>query len=62
MKTDNRNMYALKKFLKEYLDLKKDVVDEQATEESIRNEVDFKGAQLWILIFSILMASLGLNV
>ncbi|EJW96263.1 membrane protein containing DUF389 [gut metagenome] len=30
--------------------------------ESIRKGVEFKGANLWILIFAIFMASLGLNV
>ena len=29
---------------------------------SIRKGVEFKGANLWILIFAIFMASLGLNV
>ena len=30
--------------------------------ESIRNGVEFKGTNLWILIFAIFIASLGLNV
>ncbi len=30
--------------------------------ESIRNNVEFKGTNLWILIFAILIASIGLNV
>ena len=32
------------------------------TVDSIRKGVEFKGANLWILIFAIFMASLGLNV
>ncbi|MFA6745894.1 MAG: DUF389 domain-containing protein, partial [Bacteroides graminisolvens] len=62
MKTPNRNLFAFKEFLKEYLDLRKDKDNELATVESIRKGVEFKGANLWILIFAIFMASLGLNV
>ena len=62
MKTDNRNIFAIKAFLREYLDLRKDKDNELATVDSIRKGVEFKGANLWILIFAIFMASLGLNV
>ena len=62
MKTPNRNLFAFKEFLKEYLDLRKDKDNELSTVESIRKGVEFKGANLWILIFAIFMASLGLNV
>lgn len=58
----NRNLSAIKKFLKEYLDLRKDKDNEIETVESILKGVEFKGANLWILIFAIFMASLGLNV
>ena len=62
MKTDNRNIFAVKSFLREYLDLRKDKDNELETIDSIRKGVEFKGANLWILIFAIFMASLGLNV
>ena len=62
MKADNRNIFAVKAFLREYLDLRKDKDNEQATVDSIRKGVECKGANLWILIFAIFMASLGLNV
>lgn len=58
----DRNTFAIKNFLSEYLDLRKDKDDELATVDSIRKGVEFKGANLWILIFAIFMASLGLNV
>lgn len=58
----SRNMFTIKKFLNEYLDLRKDKDNELATVDSIRKGVEFKGANLWILIFAIFMASLGLNV
>lgn len=60
--SQNRNVFVIKKFLKEYLDLRKDRDNELATVESIRKGVEFKGANLWILIFATFMASLGLNV
>ena len=62
MDSDKRNSFAVKTFLKEYLDLRKDKDNELETVDSIRKGVEFKGANLWILIFAIFMASLGLNV
>lgn len=62
MKTDNRNVNALKSFLHEYFGVMRDRGSESETVESIRQGVEFKGANLWILIFAILMASLGLNI
>ena len=57
-----RNNFSIKKFVKDYLDLRKDKDNEKETVESIRKGVEFKGANLWILILAIFMASLGLNV
>ena len=59
MSTDKRNVFAVRAFIKEYLDLHKDKDNEQLTVESIRKGVSFKGANLWILIFATFMASLG---
>ena len=58
----NKIMPYVQGFLKEYMDLRKDKDDEKITVESVRKGVEFKGANLWILIFAIFMASLGLNV
>lgn len=46
MKADNRNIFAIKAFLREYLDLRKDKDNELATVDSIRKGVEFKGANL----------------
>ncbi len=59
---NSRKVFAVKSFLKEYLSLRKDKIDESVVYGQIDEGVDFKGAQLWILIFAIFMASLGLNV
>ena len=62
IENSSRNFSAVKTFLKEYLDLRKDKDNELETVDSIKKGVEFKGANLWILIFAIFMASLGLNV
>lgn len=38
-----------------------DEVDKEATVKTIKAEIDFKGFNIWILIFSIIIASIGLN-
>ncbi|MBR1850599.1 MAG: DUF389 domain-containing protein [Bacteroidales bacterium] len=48
--------------LRRLFDLSLDKEEEQAVAESIESGVQFRGAQLWILILAILIASLGLNV
>lgn len=47
---------------KAYFDLKADKKDENEIIERISSEIHFRGANLWILIFAIFIASLGLNV
>ncbi|WMI69664.1 DUF389 domain-containing protein [Mangrovimonas sp. YM274] len=49
-----------KTFLSELLDFREDT-DRDATIESIKNDIPFKGATAWILICSIFVASIGLN-
>lgn len=61
-KTNWKNVPYIKRLFSEYLDLRKDKDNEDITVESIRNGVEFKGTNLWILIFAIFIASLGLNV
>lgn len=51
-----------KNYIKEFFDLRKSKENEELTVESIRNGVVFKGTNLWVLIFAIFIASLGLNV
>ena len=43
-------------------DLNPDREQEQAVVSQISNGVSFRGANLWVLIFAILIASLGLNI
>ena len=50
------------KLLQKYFNINADKEDEQATIENVESSISFHGAQLWILIFAIFIASLGLNV
>lgn len=52
---------SLKKFLGELFDIRADS-DRDATIEAVKKDISFKGHTAWILIFSIFVASIGLNV
>lgn len=47
-------------FLNELLDFRDDT-DREATVQAIKNDIPFKGATAWILVCSIMVASVGLN-
>lgn len=49
-------------YLRDRFDLEEGKEDELETIEYISKNVEFKGANLWILIFAIFVASIGLNV
>ena len=55
-------LISIKNYIKEFIDLRKSKENEELTVESIRHGVVFKGTNLWVLIFAIFIASLGLNV
>ena len=48
-------------FLTRYFDLRQEKEDEEETIESLKKGVEFRGTTLWVLIFAIFLASLGLN-
>ncbi|KJJ37757.1 DUF389 domain-containing protein [Aequorivita vladivostokensis] len=52
---------SIKKFLTELFDIRSDS-DRDATIEAVKKDISFKGHTAWILIFSIFVASIGLNV
>jgi uncharacterized hydrophobic protein (TIGR00271 family) len=58
----NEIYLAIKKFVHYRFSLHDDNAEEADTIESIRKNVEFKGANLWTLIFAIFIASIGLNV
>ncbi len=52
---------SLKEYLPELLSIRKGT-DKEATAQTIREGVSIKGQTAWILVFSIFIASIGLNV
>lgn len=58
----NEVFKALKNFISYRFSLHEDNADEEDTVEALRKNVEFKGANLWTLIFAIFVASIGLNV
>ena len=52
---------ALKQFLSELLSIRKDT-DKKGTIEDIKENISMKGHTAWVLVFSILIASIGLNI
>lgn len=51
----------IKNFVSELLDIRHDT-DRESTVEAIKKDISFKGHNAWILVFSIFVASIGLNV
>lgn len=52
----------IRRFLTSRFNLHEDKADEAEIVDSIRRNVEFKGTNLWVLIFAIFIASIGLNV
>ncbi|MFT5231413.1 MAG: putative hydrophobic protein (TIGR00271 family) [Planctomycetota bacterium] len=52
---------SIKKFFIELFDIQSDT-DRDATVAAVKKDISFKGHTAWILIFSIFIASIGLNV
>lgn len=52
---------SIRSFLRTLLDIREDT-DRDSTMEAILKDIPFKGHTAWILIFSIIVASVGLNV
>ncbi|MBE0538513.1 MAG: TIGR00341 family protein [Ignavibacterium sp.] len=57
-----RLLAYLKEFLRDRFNLEEDKANEDEIIESIKKNVEFKGINLWVLIFAIFIASIGLNV
>lgn len=58
----NKIKLAISDFISERFNLHSDKADEQLIIETIEKDTNFKGTNLWTLIFAILIASIGLNV
>ncbi len=53
---------SIRKILSDRFNLDDDKADEVAIVENIKKDVQFKGPNLWTLIFAIMIASIGLNI
>ena len=62
MEKEKRKETIIKYYLRKYLSIERSKENEEATVQSIRNGVEFRGTNLWVLIFATFIASLGLNV
>ncbi|MCB0666701.1 MAG: TIGR00341 family protein [Saprospiraceae bacterium] len=60
--TTKSALIGLQAFLKQLFNLSEGKASERATSEEIRQNVVFKGANLWILIFAIMVCSIGLDI
>ncbi len=61
----NKNLrlfVALKDFIKDRFNLEEDKANESEIIEAIKKGVEFRGINLWVLIFATFIASIGLNV
>ncbi len=62
VKRDAKGLFAsINKFLRELLNIRAET-DKDQTIEDVKNDIPFKGHNAWILIFSVFVASIGLNV
>ena len=52
---------SIKQFFSELFNIHSDT-DRDSTIEAVKKDISFKGHTAWILIFSIFVASIGLNV
>lgn len=57
-----RLLASIREFLRDRFNLDEDKADELQTIENLKKGIEFRGTNLWVLIFAIIVASVGLNV
>lgn len=57
-----RLLASIREFLSDRFNLDEDKADELQTIENLKKGIEFRGTNLWVLIFAIIVASVGLNV
>lgn len=62
MESNKRFWFHTKDFLNGRFSLHEDSAEQSEVVENIRKGIDFRGTNLWILMFAIVIASVGLNV
>lgn len=62
MRDSRRNLLTFRGFIREYFNIQTNKATQSEADKYIRSSIEYKGASMWILILSILLASLGMNV
>lgn len=62
MKLVSKVIQKLAAEIKRHFNLRADKADDVIIDEILRTEVKMEGSKLWVLIFAILIASIGLNI
>lgn len=57
-----RLLASIREFIRDRFNLDEDKADELQTIENLKKGIEFRGTNLWVLIFAIIVASVGLNV
>ena len=60
--TSSPSWRGFRRFVRGRFDLSEDKASESEVIENIRKGIEFKGTNLWVLVFATFIASLGLNV
>ncbi|MEQ9187695.1 MAG: hypothetical protein RLP15_08160, partial [Cryomorphaceae bacterium] len=58
----SRSIKELLVFMRQRTSLDEDKADPQETIDYIKKGIEFRGTNVWILVFAILVASIGLNM
>ncbi|MDD2781595.1 TIGR00341 family protein [Sulfuricurvum sp.] len=59
---EHRVWLNLKEIIKDRLSLAEDKAEDDVIDDRVRSEIDMRGTNLWVLIFAVFIASIGLNV
>lgn len=62
MNIQNINYSNLRAYFSTLLSLKEDKADDADIDKGLRNGINMRGSNLWVLMFAILIAAIGLNV
>lgn len=62
MNLKNINYFNLREYFSTLLSLKEDKADDADIDKGLRNGINMRGSNLWVLMFAIFIAAIGLNV
>lgn len=62
MNIKNLNDFNVREYFSTLLSLKEDKADDAEIDKGLRNGINMRGSNLWVLMFAIFIAAIGLNV